>query len=165
MTNVTRTELRRMIEAALSAADQGAADLYEMARWLFRSRLVKSDSDGPEQLTPFKLMCLAGLVGDPAQLESALADYLLDMGHEYAVECYEKGKREERERCVKVCEGVSERLKSEADLLERQHRVVPPLRWELQGAYDCVDAIRGLVEPHAPRPAQSAGRPGDTATS
>ncbi len=54
-------------------------------------------TDLPE-LTAQDVLALNVLLGDPATLPKALADFMIDQGHEYAVECYEKGKADERER-------------------------------------------------------------------
>ena len=45
-------------------------------------------------------LALSVLLGDEAVLPDALADYLLDQGHEYAVAVAEKARREERRRIV-----------------------------------------------------------------
>jgi hypothetical protein len=46
------------------------------------------------KLTAAQQLALSVLLGDEMVLPQALADYLLDQGHEYATECYEKGKRD-----------------------------------------------------------------------
>lgn len=60
----------------------------------------------PPPLNPACILALNVLVGDPTTLPQALADYLLDQGHEYATAVFEKGKaqgrEEERKRCLTV---------------------------------------------------------------
>lgn len=45
-------------------------------------------------LTTAQQLALSVLVGDESVLPQALADFMIDSGVEYAVECYEKGKRD-----------------------------------------------------------------------
>lgn len=45
-------------------------------------------------LPPEKVLALSVLLGDPATLPQALADYLIDIGHDSTVAAYERGKAE-----------------------------------------------------------------------
>lgn len=110
MTDETRARLRGAIELLVSYAarldgearvqtDSGRLGAY--VTYTDHVGVMVVVSTRPEQLgpptpalTPFQHMCLSGLLGDPDQLPQALADYMLDQGHEYAAACYQKGKRD-----------------------------------------------------------------------
>lgn len=49
-------------------------------------------------LTAAQQLALSVLLGDPDTLPNALADFMLDLGSEYAQACYERGKREAFEK-------------------------------------------------------------------
>lgn len=96
MTDETRSELRRVIEAAVRAggADTsfrelpgGAGNYYELSVF---SAIV---FDRPA-LTSAQQLALSVLLGDESVVPQVLADYLLDQGHEYATACYERGRAE-----------------------------------------------------------------------
>ena len=54
----------------------------------------------PPPLTTAQQLALSVLLGDEAVLPDALADCLIDQGHEYAAAVAEKARREERRRIV-----------------------------------------------------------------
>ena len=124
MGDESRAELRSGIEALLRTAERGG-DVYVIdspgprgdpdppriptdrvtavvAEWP-ESGLVP-----PRELSPEKAFALTVLLGeDDTTIANALADYLLDKGHEYATAVAEKARKEERER-------IAERLYSES---------------------------------------------------
>ena len=125
MTDQTRQELRIGIEAVVRAAQSGwrvgtvktVADIDGDPESVTTFDLVASRSrPGPWQsppLTPAQHLALSVLLGDPATLPQALADYLLDAGHEYATACYERGKRDGNP-LLEVMEGYAEAVRQVA---------------------------------------------------
>ena len=99
MTDETRAELRKVFEAAVRA---GGADFHEtpggVGNYYSLSVFAPAVYQHPG-LTTAQQLALSVLVGEPdGAVLSALCDLLIEQGHEYAVECYEKGKREEQDR-------------------------------------------------------------------
>lgn len=129
MTDETRAELRRDIGHVVRMA--GLPMAYCFPAGVAHDNLIGSyrsiaagvvvpinviESAGPlpepPPLTPFQQMCLAGLLGDPAQLESAVVDYLLDQGHEYATAVRDA----ERARCTMLVDALRAKLPLSGDL-------------------------------------------------
>lgn len=54
--------------------------------------------EGVPDLPADKVLALSVLIGDESALPQALADYLIEQGHEYATACYEKGKADQRKQ-------------------------------------------------------------------
>lgn len=112
MTEETRAELRDGIEAVVRAfglkdtilVTTGAkarpaghySDAVEITAYVPDGWTVEQTVG----LTTAQQLALSVLLGDEAVLPDALADYLIDKGHEYAVAVAEKARREERERIV-----------------------------------------------------------------
>lgn len=105
--------LRQAIDCLIMAYDAGAE--FDLASWTttdskdvlewrvdLPSGFVKEYK--PQVPDADKVMALSVIVGDPNTLPQALADYMIDHGHEYATAAYEKGKADERARCVAICE-------------------------------------------------------------
>ena len=93
MTDKTQAELRGAITEMVQVCDAGGTISHLTGENLIPT-VTMWGSGLPEYkpLTPFQQMCLSGLIGDPSQLESAVVDYLLDQGHEYATAIREKEK-------------------------------------------------------------------------
>ena len=107
MTDDTRTELRRGLENLVRESLRESADVdvsvlgptVTIGGWAHFTQVeVSSDARDLEEAPPLttdKQLALSVLVGEPDRaVLSALCDCLIEMGHEYAVECYEKGKRD-----------------------------------------------------------------------
>lgn len=97
MTDELRAELRRVIERSVRVAMAGGPS--DEARYV-------------PPLEPDQHLGLSALLRDPDMLPQALADYLLDQGHEFAQACFEKGRAKERE-------AIADRLYSAAHALGR----------------------------------------------
>lgn len=111
MTEETRAELRRGIENLVRESLRDSADveatvwgpIVSNGGWSHFTQVEVSSAaidllDAPP-LTTAQQLALSVLVGEPDRVVlSALCDLLIDMGHEYGLECYEKGKREEQDR-------------------------------------------------------------------
>lgn len=105
MTDETRAGLRRLLEGVARASIADAVVVKgDSGR---RTGFDKLCSDvavyytpcDPPPLTTAQQLALSVLLGEPDRVVlSALCDLLIEQGHEYAVECYEKGKREEQDR-------------------------------------------------------------------
>lgn len=96
MSDDDRAELRRGIEAVVRATLAGKTIRLKagVSGYTTIAGAGPFDEGAFPALTPFQQMCLSGLLGDTAMLPQALADYMIDIGHEYATACYEKGKRD-----------------------------------------------------------------------
>ncbi len=103
MTSENRAELRRGIDAVVRAAESAIeirVESHEPEPHHRRRACVTVYQVGtgsppePKALTTAQQLALSVLLGDESVLPQALADYLLDQGHEYAVACYENGKRD-----------------------------------------------------------------------
>ncbi len=86
---------------------------------------VSKDGKDIPPLTTAQQLALSVLLGDESVLPQAMADYLLDQGHEYATAVAEKARAEERERIAAVCDGCAEAcqlgvLSGSTDSLVRQ---------------------------------------------
>ncbi len=110
MTEQNRSELRRGLEAVVRAAMgctspavtvEGPANGHTRFRCLVAVReddFFTAPPPEPPPLTTAQQLALSVLLSDEAVSPQALADYLLDQGHEYAVAVAEKARAEEREQ-------------------------------------------------------------------
>lgn len=98
MTEEQLADARACISRVVRAAVNGV--------WWQTATGPLTDADHPP-LTPGQLLGLAALLKDEAVTPQVLADFLLDVGHEYATAVAERAAREERER-------IAERLYSES---------------------------------------------------
>ena len=106
MTEETRSELRRGIEAVVRAIAvdhpvHGPPSVNATMGYDCTTLDVDyhHESDKHPPLTTAQQLALSVLVGEPDRVVlSALCDLLIDQGHEYAVAVAEKARREERER-------------------------------------------------------------------
>lgn len=146
VTDETRAELLRSLEAVMRAADhdmvvatplRAAGQGYNAAEVTAYIPADVRPADLPE-LPPEKVFALKVLVGDPASLPQALADYLMDIGHDATMAAYERGKREQ------ILAQQMSRYESLPDDFVRTLRPLPS-RGELY-------ALLGLPEP-TPDPA------------
>lgn len=117
MTDENRAELRRGIEAVVRASMvTGCYVSGQPRRETYTGKICadvavyRNPSQELPPLTTAQQLALSVLLGDEAVLPQALADYLLDQGHEYATAVAEKARVEERERIAKHIEerGTSE---------------------------------------------------------
>jgi hypothetical protein len=113
MTDETRAELRKGFEIMVRAAMGGEGAFlnertFDSHGTVFVTELTSYQRSlgvtHPGQLPPLTAaqhLALSVLVGEPdAVIADALADYMLNQGHEYATACYAKGRREEWERVL-----------------------------------------------------------------
>ena len=117
MTEEARAELRRGIEGLVRAAGDCESSVRFVPDWpWFNARSVDPDAVAGEThkvevrvpgygtlstlppLTTAQHLALSVLLGDESVIPQALADMLLDMGHEYATAVAEKARAEEREQ-------------------------------------------------------------------
>ena len=107
MTDDTRKEFRKAFEMMLrliAVATEPRIVIDERSRFHREPLSITLRDDAPiiritdHQLPPLttaQQLALTVLVGEPDRaVLSALCDCLIEMGHEYAAECYEKGKRD-----------------------------------------------------------------------
>lgn len=116
MTDETRTELRRGIELILRSISAGygvksGRPVYMLsggyAHNLYTGRIPNGiECHNFPPLTTAQQLALSVLIGDESVLPQALADYLLDQGHEYATAVAERATMAERVRCVKLMSPV-----------------------------------------------------------
>ena len=105
MTEETRAELRSFITRLIAVAehDPRAGTVSHYAPSFGQHELVCALRFDPakvsSELSTAQQLALSVLLGEPDRVVlSALCDLLIEQGHEYGVECYEKGKREEQDR-------------------------------------------------------------------
>ena len=118
MTDETRAELRRGIELILRSVSAGygvksGRPAYMLSGGYAHNLYTDRIPNGIEchnfpPLTTAQQLALSVLIGDESVLPQALADYLLDQGHEYAVECYERGKRDGGNQLLAMADGYAE---------------------------------------------------------
>ncbi|MCU0703379.1 MAG: hypothetical protein MUF18_05245 [Fimbriiglobus sp.] len=86
-------------------------------------------------LTPAQQLGLSVLIEDETVLPQALADYLLDYGHEYAEAVRQQARTEERQKCVAALEFASRQMRilleeaPEAPFTVTPERVIELLEW------------------------------------
>ena len=108
MTDETRAELRRGIELILRSVSAGygvksGRPAYMLSGGYAHNLYTDRIPNGIEchnfpPLTTAQHLALSVLLGDESVLPQALADYLLDHGHEYATAVRDA----ERQRCLRV---------------------------------------------------------------
>lgn len=109
MTDEVRADLRRGIESAVRSGEVGYVTVSvggdfphdEATRIIVHPPNYVAARECPP-LDTAQQLALSVLLGDPAALPQALADYLLDQGHEYAAAVAEKAVREERGRVMRL---------------------------------------------------------------
>lgn len=114
MTDENRAELRRVVEALVRRSlcddatnvyigSNGSGDGDQM---YFVTSFKSDESVALPPLTTAQQLALSVLIGEPdTVIQSALADMLLDMGHEYATAVAEKARAEEREKPAHLSPG------------------------------------------------------------
>lgn len=118
MADTTRAELRRGLETLARVAGVMREPVVSVTTGRFHLsvgaevRVVEGAEvlriDPPPELTTAQHLALSVLVGEPdTVIASALADYLLDQGHEYAAAVAEKAKKEERSRCAAMVDAIA----------------------------------------------------------
>lgn len=107
MTDENRAELRRGLEMLVRASARIHANGWPAVNIrtqeyhysdgtpaVTRSVEIDGFHPGTPPLTTAQQLALSVLLGDESAMPQALADFMIDSGVEYAVECYEKGKRD-----------------------------------------------------------------------
>ena len=116
MTDETRAELRRFFAAMVRVAEcetltvevigsEPSGNPWARVSAACQVRESKARPGSAPELPPLttaQQLALSVLLGDESVLPQALADYLLDQGHEYATAVAERARAEERERCLRV---------------------------------------------------------------
>ena len=119
MTNENLAELRLRLTTLVTLAGVPGAEIIDADPRDFKFRdhpsgyascavvfpLGPCGNVEPPPLTTAQQLALSVLIGEPDTVTmSALADMLLDMGHEYATAVAEKARAEERQRCAVLVE-------------------------------------------------------------